>query len=218
MHLVLSDTHIGDRRTDRHMDRLLEILAEHADPATTLVLNGDVFDFARNLSFGESHRRFMAAARGFRETIYIEGNHDWFVAGIKDALPGLRCCHRLRLTTPGGRFEMLHGHQQDRLARGMVGHMVVHINRAVQQLTAMDVQRALQRTMVCQWFHDRQEIRLVRRSSWGDVVVAGHTHRPGVRKVDGRTYVNTGAWLERDHCHYLLVDDSGGFELLPAYR
>lgn len=218
MYLVLSDTHIGDKRTVRHMDRLLYVLDQYAGPDCTLVLNGDAFDFARHPHFRKPHRLFLKATQGFKETIYIEGNHDWFISGLGDALPGITCCRRLRLEGTGVRIEILHGDQQEKMSRSFMGHVIVKMNHALELATGIDLQRALQRTAVFQWYHAKQEKRLLEGQGWGNVLVAGHTHRPGIRHIGDRTYVNTGAWIEKSHCHYLLIGDDGSLDLRPAYE
>jgi UDP-2,3-diacylglucosamine pyrophosphatase LpxH len=57
-----------------------------------------------------------------------------------------------------------------------------------------------------------QEKRIAKRERWADVIVAGHTHRPVVARYKGKTYVNTGDWVERANRAYLLIDDDGEFE------
>jgi UDP-2,3-diacylglucosamine pyrophosphatase LpxH len=77
----------------------------------------------------------------------------------------------------------------------------------------IDLQMCLRTTRLGKRILQKQEDRIARYGDWAHVVVAGHTHRPAVREVGDRTYINTGDWLERTHRSFLRIDDDGEFEL-----
>ena len=216
IHLVISDTHIGDRRTDKNIKLLFSLLEAYAGPDAHLVLNGDIFDLARNLSFDGRHRAFIKIARKFSQVTYVEGNHEWFVSGLGSSLiQHASFCRQYRIERGGRTFNITHGHRTDRVAYGMArfGRFIIRLNKWFEDLTGIDLQHQLRKTWFAKRMLKKQEERLMAMETWGDVLVAGHTHRPELRKFGDRTYINTGDWVESSHCSYLIINDDGEYEL-----
>lgn len=211
MWLVISDTHIGDYHVNKNLPRLFSILKEHASKKCTLVLNGDIFDFAKLLEFDERHRIFLSIISKYKRIIYTEGNHDWFVSGLQDVLPKICFKRELVLNLKNNIVHIHHGHQSDyfsykwpRLTRCMI-----RINHWIEKLTGVDIQHRLRKTWFAQRFLlQRQERKLIRMERVANIVIAGHTHRPCARREGGVMYYNTGDWVEEAHCAYLTIDDS----------
>lgn len=216
MRLIISDTHIGDDRGDRHLGALLRVVEHYASPSSHLILNGDIFDLASCLSMDSRHREFIDAARLHGKVTYIEGNHDWIIKGFGEVLSrDIGFADELCFEAGGQKFRVLHGHQYDFVANWMprTNRFLIRFNHLLRRLVAVDLQFALRTTNIGRWMLTRQERRLARREKWADVIVAGHTHRPTVARYRQKTYINTGDWVERQNRAYLLISDNGGFEL-----
>jgi UDP-2,3-diacylglucosamine hydrolase len=216
MRLVISDTHIGDDRGDRHLGALFRVIEHHAAPDSHLILNGDIFDLASRMSMDGRHREFIEVARRHGRVTYIEGNHDWIIKEFGEVLSrDIKFANELRFKAGGRKFRVLHGHQYDFVANYMprTNRLMIKINHLVRRFTDVDLQKVLRRTGISRWLLAHQEKRIARRERWADVIVAGHTHRPVIAHYKQKTYVNTGDWVERPNRAYLLIDDGGEFEL-----
>jgi len=216
MIVVVSDLHIGDNRVDGNLSSLFGTIERLAAPDSHLVLNGDTFDLAVLPCFDSRHREFISVARKHGRITYIKGNHDWLVDGLDDALaPNTLFCHEFEETLGGRRFRFLHGHQSDFISNRLprLNRIMIRANHWIADTLGIDLQMRLRATGIGQRTLERQENRIAENSPGAHVVVAGHTHRPGIRLVGGRMYVNTGDWMERRHCSYLLIRNDGTFEL-----
>ena len=217
MWFVISDTHIGDRQANKNLPKLFNLLEEFSDKQNVLVLNGDIFDLAKSLYFDERHRVFLSLANNFKETIYIIGNHDWFLGGLQNAIPGIsfKTEHRLRINH--NIIRITHGHQTDRCVTHFpkINRFLVMFNSWLYDLSGFDIQHAFRHTWLVQKFLlERQENKLLRAEKTANVVIAGHTHRPCIRKKYGVQYYNTGDWVEENHAAYVTIDDNGAIELI----
>ena len=219
IHLVISDTHIGDRQSNKNLPKLFTLLEDYSKKENcNLVLNGDIFDFAKTLAFDERHRIFLSLIQKYENVTYIEGNHDWFVSGLRDVLPiSFKKCVLLKLENKIIRIS--HGHQTDRMVMNMpkLNRFLVKINSWFHDCSGIDVQHAARKTWLVQkLLLQRQENRLIRLEKVANVVIAGHTHRPCEREYKGIMYYNTGDWVEKDHCSYVTISDNSNIELFRA--
>jgi len=215
--LVLSDTHIGDRQANRNLPSLLSLLENFSNKDCTLVLNGDIFDFAKNLNFDERHRSFLSVIQKFKNIIYINGNHDWFVYGLQDILPKISFKKDILLRIDNKIIRIYHGHQTDStvMKYPKFSRFIIRFNRLIYELTGIDLQHALHKTWIVQKFLlQKQENKLVRLESQANIIIAGHTHRPCCRKIYDTMYYNTGDWVDSHHRAYVIIGDDGNIELI----
>lgn len=217
MFVIISDTHIGDRQANKHLPKLFALLENLSAQDVTLILNGDTFDLAKSLSFDERHRTFLSLTRGFKETIYIAGNHDWFMAGLRDSLPNITFKTEHRLKINHQIIRITHGHQTDRsvIYLPRFTRFLIRLNSWIYDLSGFDVQHALRHTWLVQkLLLEQQENRLMRAEKTANIIIAGHTHRPCTREKYGVYYYNTGDWVETDHAAYVTIDDNGRIDLI----
>jgi UDP-2,3-diacylglucosamine pyrophosphatase LpxH len=211
MLLVISDAHIGDYHANRNLPRLFSILKKYANSNCTLVLNGDTFDFAKLLEFDERHRLFFSIIAGYGKVICLEGNHDWFLSGLQDVLPGVSFRKELILNLQDNIVHIHHGHQADRFISKWprFTRCLIRVNHWFEKLTGVDLQHWFWKTWLVQRFLlRRQERRLIRAERVANIVIAGHTHQPCVRREGSVMYYNTGDWVEKNHGAYLMIDDN----------
>lgn len=216
MWLIISDTHVGDRQANRNLPSLLSLLEDFSKEDCTLVLNGDIFDFSKYLNFDERHRAFLTAIQKFKEVIYIEGNHDWFVSGLQDTLPCISFKKEMLLKINNKIIRIAHGHQTDTtvMKRPRLSRFLTRLNKWIYELIGIDLQHSFRKTWLVQKFLlQRQEKKLVRMEAQANVIIAGHTHRPCARKIYDTMYYNTGDWVEAPHRAYALIHDDGEIEL-----
>jgi UDP-2,3-diacylglucosamine pyrophosphatase LpxH len=216
MYLVISDTHIGDKQANKNLPSLFNLLERFSQKECVLVLNGDIFDFSKFLGFDERHRTFLSIIKKFRKIIYIEGNHDWFVSGIRDSLPHISFRKELILKIDNKIIKIAHGHQTETfiMKHPMFARTLTRINKWFYELSGIDLQHILRKTWLVQKFLlQRQEKKLVRMERQANIIIAGHTHRPCVRKIYDTMYYNTGDWVETPHRAYVLINNDGSIEL-----
>lgn len=219
MWLVISDTHIGDKHANINLQKLYSLLEEFSTYNYDLVLNGDIFDFAKHLEFDERHRTFLKIIQKYKKIIYIEGNHDYFLTGLADVIPNILFKKELLLFFGNKIVKITHGHQTDigvvwfpRITR-----CLTRLNAWFYNITGIDLQhRIRQIKWVKRLFTDKQAKKLMRREKVADILIAGHIHLPGVHYEYGIEYYNTGDWVEKDHCHYLTIDEDSNIKLIKV--
>lgn len=216
MHIVISDTHIGDCRVDANLNSLLHLVEDTAAPDSHLILNGDIFDLIVAPTPDSRHAEFVTAARKHGRITYVGGNHDWPVTGLGSILEPIVTIRKEWAEVLGGKkFHFLHGHQVDKVAKLLPGtsRAFIRMNHWLIKHFKFDYQKVYRDSRIGKWNLRRLEDRLARQiSPWADVVVAGHTHEPGIHMVDGRLYVNTGDWSDPKHRACLLLADDGTYE------
>jgi len=218
MYLIISDVHVGDRHSNKFLPGLFSILEKYSQYENChLILNGDIIDFAKTPNFDERHRILFTLIGKFHKITYIEGNHDWFVAGLKDVIPCISFKHELLLRLDNKIIRIVHGHQTDKWASkySRFNRFLIRVNRWIYDLINIDIQHKLRSTWLVQKFLlERQEKKLIRKENIANVLIAGHTHRPCVREYDGILYYNTGDWVEADHRAFVIIDDNNCIELV----
>lgn len=217
MYLIISDTHVGDRQANRNLPSLLSLLETFSQKDCTLVLNGDIFDFSKYLGFDERHRSFLSMIQKFKKIIYIEGNHDWFVSGLKDVFPNMSFKKDLLIRINNKIIRVSHGHQTDSsvMKYPRFVRFLTRINKYIYELIGLDIQHIIRKTWLVQKFLlQQQEKKLVRLESQANIIIAGHTHRLCYRKIYDTEYYNTGDWVEKKNRAYIIIDNNGEVELV----
>lgn len=208
---VVSDLHVGDaRQSEATFYHLLDVLGDicrHWLPGDTLVLAGDAIDRTPAFKFNDRHRIFFRALKCFDNVIWLGGNHDWDWLGLEDSLATHIKWKQGHNFKSGGRtVHISHGHEEDFNATyfpwfdRVGGWFVRWCYRAF-------------KVNFHKWFSPKSfkfgkmEQKLVDRYASADVVITGHTHFPGEYKLPegDRVYINTGDWLDPDHCSLVAV-------------
>lgn len=207
--IIISDIHIGDARGLTNLNSLYSLLEKHTDHH--LILNGDVFDFAQKLEFGDSHRKFISLIRKFKKITYICGNHDWFVDGIRDSLaPFVEFRKELIINYNCLKIHILHGHQSDFTVSYLfpLVNLFIKFNDFLVRKFKFDLQLFFTNSLIGKFFRKRMEEKVAEKIN-ADVIIAGHTHQPGMTKYDNKTYYNLGDWISESNRYYLIIDENG---------
>jgi UDP-2,3-diacylglucosamine pyrophosphatase LpxH len=210
--LIVSDLHLGlPAARPGDLLAMLQVVRFNR-----LILLGDVFhDWSfRHLCTDTwrllAHIRRLSQARE-AEVVWVSGNHDRHLAHLVAKLMGVEARESFRWRYAGRSFAALHGDRFD-------GFVSRHARAAVLFARGYAfAQRWLSSAGEWPKLLDRLHTRLFdlsERVASGarlhaaeigvDVIVCGHTHRPGHRVFDppspgGRRieYLNTGCWVER---------------------
>lgn len=210
--LIVSDLHLG-LPASRPGDLLAMLERQRFN---RLILLGDVFHDWSFRHLCSDTWRLLAHIRGLShgreaEVVWVLGNHDRHLAQLVARLMGVETKESFRWQYAGRSFEALHGDRFD----GFVSRYV-RFAHAVSRAYAF-AQRWLSTGGEWPKLLDRLHVGLsslseqVARGAHAyasehalDVIVCGHTHRPGHRIFDlegpgGRRieYFNTGCWVER---------------------
>lgn len=215
MWVVISDTHIGDKHADEFLPKLFDILREYSYHGFSLILNGDIFDFSKNLIIDDRHREFISIIKNFKEVVYIEGNHDWFISGFDNTIPNFSFKKSFDLKVNNKLIKIIHGHQADNFVVKIpkLNRFLVRINNWIYEKIGIDVQHFFRNTKFVGKMLKKQESKLIEMMKSADVILAGHTHRLGSREESGVLYYNTGDWVEKDHGAIAIVDNNGNISL-----
>jgi UDP-2,3-diacylglucosamine pyrophosphatase LpxH len=217
MYLIIGDLHIGDDRVNDNLPKLFSFLNNISKTDCSLVLNGDIIDWQRYMGFDERHRLFFKILMKFKSIIYIIGNHDWILSGLKDCMPNVVFVDSLEFNEYGKRIKILHGHNIDFFAKKWptISSIVIKLNSIVYKITGIDVEREIKRIKIFRkYFFDKQEKKLIDKYRKNfDILVSGHTHSGNVLKEEGFIYINNGDWI--DDCIGIKIDN-GTIEILKA--
>lgn len=234
--LFLSDLHLGvglDERVRRgELDRFLSSLAGRID---TLVLGGDTFEFwwewkhALPRGFDDFLDRTRELAESGIKVRFIAGNHDFAIgAGLAERCGATIHPDGIRLRSGTKDWFCFHGdasppsERADRLVRGILRsricqamwgllppdvafRLALGVGRGSRYIEPGPAASTAEMEPMC--------LDLAHRFGL-DGVVHGHTHRPLLRRVGSKTYINNGDWLKLrtavwiDGDHADLVDGS----------
>ena len=206
---IVSDLHLGN--TYFHRDAFLAWLDSLPDGAR-LVLNGDTIDDPRE-PLPEEHQQVLArlvAESARRPVVWVYGNHD---EGLELEETGqVEFVERWEL---GRRLMALHGDELDAVMprhglfratfklihkmRIAFGFPDVHVAYYAKKWAYL--YRVLNQHVA------RKAVRAARALGF-EAVTCGHTHAAMDIELEGRRYLNTGAWTEAPH-HYVRADDEG---------
>jgi UDP-2,3-diacylglucosamine hydrolase len=221
----LSDAHLGGEPPAREgpKERALIAFLDARAPGETVYVLGDLFDFwfedgAPPPARFDAVLRALgrAADRGVRVRL-MGGNHDYWVRGRKG--PGwlerelgieilddphfdqhhgrrLYLCHGDALGGAEGGYRLLRGVLRNPLAIVGFGILPRALGRRIAALASKASRRSHDESD-----QDRRAARLRERAAavlagrQVDAVVAGHVHRPELRRLAGGEYLNIGDWM-----------------------
>lgn len=228
--VIVADSHFGAAPSEDE-EAFLDFLETVPAEGDTLLLVGDIFDywFSYRRLIPRRNFRIAAAITHLARRIpvaMVGGNHDrWGDTFWRDDAGLQFDPHRLTMPFDGGDLVMIHG---DGLHEERSGASWMH------RITSSPLVIACYRWMhpdIGFWAADKmghnldhgeahpEEVQAAadRQHRWAiselqrvpdiKVLVMGHTHREAVVELDGRWYLNPGAWL--DGWRYAVLDDSG---------
>ena len=225
---LVSDVHLGAVSPEREA-AFRRWLAHAGSEASTLVINGDLFDFW--FEYGSvvprGHARTLGALAEVVDAgtpvMLMGGNHDWWGGAYLEEEIGVTFLRDPVVTDLAGhRTYLAHG---DGLGRGDLGYRVLRtvlrgrVTRWAFRWIHPDVGARMAR-VVSKTEHrqggptEDEKGRADALEAWAveklvaeddlDLVVLGHTHIPRLREVGpGRWYVNAGDWVS--HRSYLVL-------------
>jgi UDP-2,3-diacylglucosamine pyrophosphatase LpxH len=213
MWLIISDTHIGDHHANKNLPKLFALLELYADKNYSIILNGDIFDFAKTLNFDERHRIFISLIQRYKEIIYVEGNHDWFLSGLKNIFIKIQFVKECWLNVNNNIIRVIHGHQYDTGMwwRPRITRTLIRLNGWIYNIFGIDIQHYLKKTWFEKYILRQQEKHLIKKEYIANIIFAGHTHRPCYKQEKNLLYINTGDWI--DHTSYAIMNDDGKIKL-----
>ncbi|MDX2156279.1 MAG: UDP-2,3-diacylglucosamine diphosphatase [Hyphomicrobiaceae bacterium] len=232
--LLVSDVHLGSHRCQA---RALHDLLTATKPET-LLLVGDTIDLwsvRAGMRWPATHTAILLRlcellARGTR-VVLLPGNHDETLLELPElSLPGMEMRRDFVLETRmGGRFLVVHGHEQDvmfgathavaRVAYGVTEHLS-SLTRVVSGSIRLPLlarrrtahrQTRLHRTVRRSARFELAVTREARRRGL-DGVICGHTHAPADREIAGIRYLNCGDWIKS--CTAVVETSAGELQLV----
>ena len=218
--LLASDVHLG-AAPPAHERAFLSWLDHAAEEASSIIVNGDLFDFWFEYRWGTTrgHEDVLTKLRGIVDAgvpiTLVGGNHDWWGGSYLREEIGVEFLQRPEIREIAGRRALLaHG---DGLGDGDVGYLILKsvlrspITRFAFGCLPIDVGDRVAaavshtRDRWDQWGSAQKE-RSAALEAWAvktmeadtelELVLLGHTHLPQIREVaPGRWYVNSGDWV-----------------------
>jgi UDP-2,3-diacylglucosamine hydrolase len=227
---IASDVHLG--AVPPETERIFVGFLDHAgQDASTMLINGDLFDFW--FEYGEvipgKHFRVLAAMSELVDAgvrvILMGGNHDaWGGRFLREEV-GVEYHTGMLRTQLGGRNALIaHG---DGLGKGdfryralktvVRSRLVIGLFRAIHPEVGLRIARGVSRTDTRQ-DDDAMRGRAKFLEDWGAArlreddqlgfVVCGHAHFPAcVRVASGQYYLNAGDWIR--HNTYIVINAQG---------
>lgn len=226
---LISDIHL-EYLSAHEKNLLLKFLEKVPQEASHLILNGDAFDApsdGRKKAFPDNFDVVVAIQellkRGVKFT-YVVGNHDIAISALtmKFEKPQFEVVYpsfTLELVK-GKRIWIEHGHTYDPFYKTHIysiaqlieeisgvdpGEAAVEILRRVTSILRMPQKKpyfGVPSGVLKIW--EEAAAKKIEENRF-DVVVMGHTHAPGIWKINGGFYVNTGSWIE--NTNYVICDE-----------
>ncbi|MFI5337237.1 MAG: UDP-2,3-diacylglucosamine diphosphatase [Opitutales bacterium] len=216
---ILSDVHLGTphSKADEATHFLKHIRCER------LILNGDIIDgwrLRRDGRWTKSHTRFIRriltlVQKKDTDVVYLRGNHDDFIGRLVPMqFERISLVEDYVLTTPQGRYLILHGDVFDGVIKNMaflahIGDMgyafLLRLNRFYnwfRRLRGKDYfslsqaikARVKQAVSFVGKFEDQLATLARERGCRG--VICGHIHTPADKMIGDIHYLNSGDWVE----------------------
>lgn len=195
-HVVISDLHFGSNVCE---GKLILSFLESLEPATQLIVNGDMTDSYRFKKYKKKHWKALDVLRRRKNTVFIAGNHEESREKATDAF-GVEFFDSIIIQSGGKDFSIQHGHRWDDLLGKypLLEHLGDFVYAGLQRVdknhrVAKKVKHYFKRFIHC--------IEKVAKGALQvDVsggVICGHTHFPTHVSYQGRSYWNSGCWTER---------------------
>jgi UDP-2,3-diacylglucosamine pyrophosphatase LpxH len=233
--IFLSDVHLGTRACQA--DLLLDFLRCH--DAERVYLVGDIVDgwrLRRTWYWPQSHndviQKLLRKGRKGTEIVYLPGNHDEFLRDFLDGQFGAVTVvdQALHEGMDGRRYLVLHGDQFDLVVRNLrwLAYFGDHAyDFAIFANTWLNFVRRrfgfgywslsawakLKVKNAVSFIGEFERVLVDAATDAGaDGIICGHIHHAAIRDLRGRTYINTGDWVES--CTAVVETLEGRFELI----
>jgi UDP-2,3-diacylglucosamine pyrophosphatase LpxH len=230
----ISDIHLGTRGSQANA--VLDFLRDHE--CDTLYLVGDIIDIwalRRGIYWPQSHndviQKLLRKARKGSNIIYIPGNHDEFVSHFLGHFGAITLKKNdIHVCADGRRILVMHGHELDTVVQnlgwlahvGDVGYkLLLELNSALNFIRRLSGRKYWSLSAYVKnevknvvSFIGNFEDAVVRyaKDYEVDAVLCGHIHHAAVREIQGKTYYNSGDWVES--CTAWVEHHDGRMELL----
>jgi UDP-2,3-diacylglucosamine hydrolase len=216
----ISDAHLGIaiKGYDNRQKHLFAFLDSIAAEAPELYIVGDLFDFwieyksaIRSDYFPVVSKLYDLVKSGV-QVHYLAGNHDFALGPFLTDVIGVSIHHdHFETVIQNKKVHLYHG---DGIAKSDVGYRIMKkilrnpCNQRLYKLLHPDIGVPLasffsgnSRKMMAHWFTEEKLEEYRRKAkqllNTCDIVIFGHTHKPEIKKIDEKVYVNTGEWIRK---------------------
>jgi len=203
MKLIVSDLHLGSEACEA---KLFLRFLESIDPATELIVAGDLIDDYNFKRFKKSHWRVLNAIRDWSNKTLIAGNHEESAEKASMVL-GVPFVENMTFIDDGNTFHITHGHKWDDFLGKfpLIEYVGDFIYGGLQRLDpdhklAKKAKRIIKKFIKC-----IDKVAKGALSLEYNTVICGHTHYPTHIKFHNHSYFNTGCWVEKPGT-YVTVD------------
>jgi len=229
-YFFFSDAHLGaphGAKDAERRNRVLEFLAYVKSCARGLFIVGDLFDFWFEYRHAILNRHFAVLAKLYElrqhgvAIDYLAGNHDMWLGDYLREQVDL-CVHHQGISRElcGYQCFITHG---DGMAQRDAGYRVLKrillhpVNIFLFRMLSPDLGVPLANIMSgtsrkykerdSRWDREYREYGLAKLAEGHDLFLMGHTHRPKLEQVEGKTLINLGDWM--NHFTYCRLDENG---------
>ena len=212
--IVISDVHLGTSVSQK--EKVLQVLGLEFG---TIVINGDLFDNYSFHRYDKKDWKILSKIRKLSKShhvVLVYGNHDED-AEFLSAVAGMDLVDHYAITVNGVKYYIEHGHQYDQWTseRPFITWFFTGIYYWIQKCDPSHRFTRKIKRLSKSWIRAKDTIceKFVHRHGDAhDVLLAGHTHYPEVRKLSNCTYANSGSFCD-ETCSYIEIYDDGKFEL-----
>lgn len=212
--LVISDIHLGTDVSQKE-----KVLAVLKTKFNTLVINGDLFD---NYSFKRYDKRdwkILSTIRKLSKTrnvIFVKGNHDSNVEFLS-AITGMELLPDYCTTVNNKTFFFEHGDKYDSWIkhRPIATWFFTGLYYWIQKFDKTHKTSRALKHYSKSWIDAKNAVSrkfVEKHGKQYDVLLAGHTHHPEIKKFKTCVYINSGSFCDT-RCSYVQICSDGNFKL-----
>ncbi len=229
-YFFFSDAHLGAPHSANDAERrtkVLEFLEYVKTHGAGLFIVGDLFDFWFEYRHAILNRHFAVLAKLHElshhglPVDYLAGNHDMWLGDFLREQVGLNIHHQgLSRMLYGYKCFITHGDgtaKRDRGYRILKKVMKHPVNVFLYRMLSPDLGVPLANFMSgssrkykerdSSWDREYREYGLRKLAEGYDVFMMGHTHKPILEQIEGKTLINLGDWMKR--FTYCRMDENG---------
>lgn len=215
--IVLSDLHLGHGpQKEKREEEFIEFLKNVKN--SDLILLGDIFDFWIEYK-SVIYKRYLKVLCVFLEFMqkgnkiyFIPGNHDFYNTHYLSSLGFIVKRYGMELEWREKKVYMHHGDVfsfKGRITRFFYGNIItkmafkfIHPDLGIRLANIVSKTPSKKETKA-KGFMPEGTKKLFENY---DIIITGHTHSPGIRKIEGgKYYINTGEWIFKRN--YVKIDE-----------
>lgn len=207
--LFLSDFHLGNYFSKEK--EICSFLDNFRETSVEIFLLGDIFDFWRKCCFSK-YKDFFHGLNIW----YIVGNHDF---EIEFASPfSERISSFVKIQQEGIEIVGIHGHELDKETSFLspICSAIEYLFYSFSTWVNTDLREKCVPLM--EWYHEKKGFysSLAKKYESSQILILGHTHKPG-KFVEGNLKIfNLGSWLSTPMC-FALKGNQGCFFLVLEF-